>query len=51
MEKNGDGKTQGGEKHLDSQGERGCTAEIMNFRVARGKIRDGQKQNMDHKEK
>ncbi len=35
MWKNGDGKTQGGEKHLDLQCEQGGTAEIMNFRVAR----------------
>ncbi len=33
--KNGDGKTHGGEKHLDSQGERGCTAKIMYLKVAR----------------
>lgn len=29
MCKNGDGKTQGGEKHLDSLGEKGGTAEII----------------------
>ncbi len=33
--KNGDGKTQGGEKHVDSQCEKGSTAEIMYLKVAR----------------
>jgi hypothetical protein len=35
MWKNGDGKIPGGEKHLDSQGEKGSTAEIMYLRVSR----------------
>jgi hypothetical protein len=34
MCKNGDGKNRGG-KHLDSQGQKGSTAEIIYLRVAR----------------
>ena len=44
---NGDSKTQGGEKHLDSQGEKGSTSEIMYLKVAGWKIKDRQKQNMN----